>query len=565
MPDDSKERIQDGLLGVIKQRRELLILVRKLRRIAGQCSLPPEVIALAPTEWQAISSPITNLSKIAQAFATKVDQEKTDFESHFRDNRKRTVARAMEIAYSIDPDNEAVAFQFAVICLKAHRTTLAYNILDHLAENSDSSSKYVSSAKRRVARQAWNAGDGDRAVMLMRSVRGRAAREQCRTWLAMLTIRNGLLIADGGNPAGAREVLKGALTATGMDQDMADAVTAIYLLACSRTPQSEDMQAVPQRARLPNSNGAPRAVILSGFGWSGSGAVADYLKGHTTVMDAFSGRELGLWSGKFGLDRLYGHFATKGFNRRLLLEFLTRHCFGHMFLGSSKGTKSAGGMWAWLDENQRWELLGALSRWISSIHQWTAQSNVPILDSFKSLSTEFLHLLSDPESDYVLLSNCIPSNCITGVRMFRNPVVIVSWRNPSDAYISKKAAFPDLSVGVDGWQDQLKTRIGQYLAGKAEVIQQVDIWLDICFEEFVTDTATRHQLLDHLALDSKLTRSTFDPEVSAQNIGIAEPETDTDNANWRELVAHVATAKQKAADLSGRDESDSTYAKSGNS
>ena len=557
MPLTSETKAHQGPWNVFSQRREIMGLVRQLRRLAGQCSLPPDVFALVPTRWEAIVSSGRKLATAAQAFTGRIHQEKTDFESHFRDNRKRAAACAMEIAYTIDPDNETVAYEFAMSCLKAHRTTLAYEVLENLAQNACSSSKLVSSAKRRIARQAWNAGDGDRAVMLMRTVRGRAARNQCRTWLAMLTIRNGLLIADGGNSAGARDVLKGSLAAIGMDKETADAVAAIYIFAASRAPSTENLSTVPRSAAASNANGLPRPVILSGFGWSGSGAIADFLKGHPSVTEAFSGRELGLWTGKFGLDRLYSHFTTKGFNRRLLLEFLTRHCFGHLFLGSNKGTKSAGGMWAWVDESRKPELLAAISRWLEGIQHWIEQPDYPVLDSFKTLSTEFLRLQSTEESGYVLLSNCIPSSGITGVRMFSDPVVIVSWRNPADAYASKKAAFPELSAGIDGWQEQLKSRINHYLSGKGAVHHHANIWLDVWFEDFVQDAATRQQLLDQLALDSGSMRSTFDPAVSAQNIGIPVLETATSSAGWRDLSAHVAEARRTAADLSGNTGPDS--------
>jgi len=558
VPEDSPAQTRKGLLELYDQRRELRILTRELQRIAGHCSLPPDVLALVPTQWEVITSPVRRLSDSVRAFAAKIDQEKTDFESHFRDNRKRAAACAREIAHTIDPDDEAVAYDFAIACLKAHRTAIAYEILERLADKADGSSKYVSSAKRRIARQAWNAGNADRAVMLMRSVRGRSARDQYRTWLSMLTIRNGLLIADSGNPAGAQDILKGALSASGMDQNTADAVTGVYMHATSRTPRTEQLPSAPRPAAAPDKFDVPRPVILSGFGWSGSGAVADFLKGHSSVTEAFSGRELGLWTGKYGLDRLYGHFVTIGFNRRLLLEFLTRHCFGHVFLGGSKGTKSAGGMWAWLNECQRWELLGALSRWLTGIHQWIEQPDYPVLDTFKSLSTEFLRLLSAEGSNYVLLSNCIPSNSITGVRVFYEPVVIVSWRNPADAYVSKKAAFPDLSAGVVGWQEQLTTRIDQYLTGKKEVIDHASIWLDVWFEDFVQDATSRQQLLDLLALDGNSMRSTFDPEVSAQNIGIPATETDTNTAEWSAMSEHVVEARRTAAELSRKSGADLT-------
>lgn len=562
-PSDREHETGKGLLDVYGQRRDVFFLVQQLRKIAGQCSVQQDVLALLPTRWEAFTSPFPDLANSALAFAKKIDEEKTEFESHFRDNRKRAAACAREIAYTINPDEESVAYDFAASCLKAHRTTLAYDVLERMIENADSVSKYVSAAKRRIAQHAWKTGDRDRAVMLMKSIRGRAARDQCRNWLAMLTIRNGLLIADSDNPAGARHVLIGALMATGLGQDTANAVARIYLQAASRAPQDDDLATGPHPLAKRNSGSVPRPVILSGFGWSGSGAIADFLKGHPYVTEAFSGRELGLWTGKFGLDRLYNHFVDKGFNRRVLLEFLTRHCFGHLFLGSSKGTKSAGGIWAWLDESQRYELLGALSRWLSEIHQWIEDPDYPILEPFKALSTEFLRLLSIEGSRHVLLSNCVPSNSITGVRMFSNPIVIVSWRNPADAYVSKKAAFPDLSAGIDGWQKQLKTRIEHYLAGKSDVVQHAAIWLDVGFEDFVRDATTRQQLLDHLALDSESMRSTFDPEVSARNIGISAAETDADSAGWRDLSAQVAAAKQEAADMSGNDRTTSTFTAGG--
>jgi hypothetical protein len=334
-----------------------------------------------------------------------------------------------------------------------------------------------------------------------------------------------------------------------MAREVAQAVSDIYLSAVSSKPIEIELESARSGGDASDRQEV-RPIILSGFGWSGSGAVADFLMGHPHVSDIFCGREMGLWTGKYGLDRLYEHFTARGFNRRLLLEFLTRHCFGHRFIGHSKGTKSLGGLWAMLDEPQRWMLLSALATWLEAIHAWQDDSDYPLLEAFQSLTSSVLGLLAGRETTRTLLSNCVPSNAISGVRMFRNPAVIVSWRDPGDAYASKIAAFPDNSLDFGGWKHQLTSRIKQYLVGKKEVAKFAAVWLDVSFEEFVRDERQRESLLKRLALDGEEMGSTFDASVSAKNIGIRDPRSGGSEAGWLELAKSVTAARREAEALS---------------
>jgi hypothetical protein len=504
-----------------------------------------------PRPLDVFSRPMNEVAGKAEKFAITVAGEHEDFESHYRDNRKRVVAYAWEIAYIVEKNNDRVAYKFASACLRANRTRTARGILESLALSENGTSKYVASAKRRLARLAWKAGDLETAARALRSVRGRAARTQYRTWLGLLTVRNGLLLGESGDAESARAVLTGGLLASGMHHAIAEGVAAIYLKAACRAPLDTLHTAMPADDLAERSSRhGPIPIILSGFGWSGSGAVADFLKGYPQVADIFSGREMGLWTGKYGLDRLYAHFASRGFNRRLLLEFLTRHCFGHSFLGDNKRTKSLGGMWHWLGEPQRWMLLDALGKWLESIEEWQKNPAHSLLEAFQGLSSRLLRLLTGEETLFVLLSNCIPSDAIAGIRMFEAPAVIVSWRDPGDAYASKMAAFPDTALEFDGWKVQLMARINRYLAGKREVAEYARLWMDVSFEEFVQDDRLRQQLSALLNLDGQPMESTFDPAISARNIGILQPVAGKNRSAWSDLASAVREARAEAQVIS---------------
>lgn len=487
----------------------------------------------------------------AEKFAQAVSKHPEDFESHYRDNRKRAIAHAWEIAYLVDNDDERIAYEFALACLRAHRSKMAQDILEDLAKSENKNSKYVNSAKRRIARLAWKKGDIDIAVMTQRAVRGRSAKLQNRNWIGISTVRNGLLLGESGDVESAKTVLMGGLMASGMDRDLAPGVTAIYLKGACWEPLDalhSSMQSIYVSDAA--DKGKPMPIVLSGFGWSGSGAVADFLKGHPRVNDIFSGREIGLWTGRFGLDRLYLHFASKGFNRRLLLEFLTRHCFGHVFLAHSRGTKSYGGLWSKLNESQHWEFLGALGRWLEALQNWNQDPANPILEPFQDFSTDLLRLFVKQSDGCVLLSNCIPSDSIAGIRMFRSPVIISSWRDPGDAYASKMSAFPDNTLDFAGWRKQLMSRIDRYLAGKREVAGYARLWVDLSFEEFVQSSKLRQELLCHLKLHDEQMKSTFDPSISAKNIGILSATSGQTKLAWDELASDVRKAREESRRIS---------------
>jgi hypothetical protein len=492
----------------------------------------------------------------AENFARVVSTQPEDFESHYRDNRKRAVAHAWEIAYRVDKDDERIAYEFALACQRIHRSKTAQGILDELAKSENKDSRHVSSAKLKIARLAWKDGDIDRAVMTQRSVRGRRARLQNRIWIGISTVRNGLLLGESGDAESAKTVLMGGLIATGMNRDLAQGVTAIYLKGtCAES--LDTLYATMPTALVSGGpdQEEPTPIILSGFGWSGTGAVADFLKGHSRVHDIFAGREIGLWTGRFGLDRLYVHFDSKGFNRRLLLEFLARHCFGHVFVAHGRGTKSFGGLWSKLDESQQWEFLGALGRWLEAVQQWKDEPSNPILEPFQQLSGDLLRLFVKQRDSYVLLSNCIPSDSISGIRMFHSPVVISSWRNPGDAYASKKSAFPENTLDLDGWREQLMSRIHRYLAGKEDVVGYASLWMDLSFEEFVRSNDLRQELLCHLNLHDGQMKPIFDPSVSAKNIGISDVASGKKSSGWNALAGEVDRAREEARCLSAADKS----------
>jgi hypothetical protein len=130
--------------------------------------------------------------------------------------------------------------------------------------------------------------------------------------------------------------------------------------------------------------------------------------------------------------------------------------------------------------------------------------------------------------------------------MFQAPVVIVSWRDPRDAYASKVAAFPDTSLQFSGWKDQLMERIKNYLIGKKEVAGYAGAWIDLWFEEFAQSEQLRQQLLTSLNLHGQSMRSTFDPSVSAKNIGILRPSPGKERQAWSALAGAVEKAKMEA-------------------
>jgi hypothetical protein len=492
----------------------------------------------------------------AEKFAQVVSKHPEDFESHYRDNRKRAVAHAWQIAYLVDSNDERVAYNFALACQRAHRSKTAQGILNELAKSENKDSNYVSSAKRRVARLAWKSGDIHTAVMTQRSVRGRLAKFQNRVWIGISTIRNGLLLGESGDVESAKTVLMGGLIATGVNRDLAQGVAAVYLKAACAVSLDTLHASTPTTFVSGDSvKGEPTPIILSGFGWSGTGAVADFLRGHSRVNDIFAGREIGLWTGRFGLDRLYAHFVSRGFNRRLLLEFLARHCFGHIFLAHGRGTKSYGGLWSKLDESQQWEFLGALGRWLEALQKWRAEPANPVLEPFQRLSGDLLRLFVKQRDGCVLLSNCIPSDSIAGIRMFHSPVVISSWRDPGDAHASKKAAFPENTLDLDGWRQQLMSRISRYLEGKKEVVGYARLWMDLSFEEFVRSNELRQELLRHLGLNDGQMIPIFDPSVSAKNIGILDVASGKTHSGWNALASEVDRARQEARCLSADDTS----------
>lgn len=518
--------------GKVRVRFQLWELVTAIRELLPHSDLPPKARAIAPRRRDVLRRNLGALGRKAARFAEQVEAERPQFESHYADNRLRLIAWAREIICLLQPGDDDAMFRFACAALRANRRRAAMEMFEALHAMGPNLSANTASATRRLARAAWVQGESDRALALIRSVKGRAASDQYRSWLGELGIRNSLMLLERGELNGAGEMLLGGLKAKGLEEQEARDVARIYLATLD-----DDARPLP----VPELPPTPQAVLLAGFGWSGSGAISDFLKGCSCVDDVFKGREIGFWTGKYGLDRVYGHVLRSGFNRRIVLEFLARHCFGHNFLAGAKGTKNPGGAWALLKAEDRHAFMMLLHRWVLAAR--TAEPEQLLLAS-RQLSSGLLALLAREGTSHAVLSNCVTSNSIAAARMFESPAVIVSWRDPADAYASKRAAFPDNNLDFSAWERQLKSRIEAYLEGKREAVEHAGTWMDVAFEDFVSNDRLRADILAALGVNASDMQESFDPDVSSRNIGIG---ASLGGDDWKRLSHEIEQARLAAA------------------
>jgi hypothetical protein len=287
---------------------------------------------------------------------------------------------------------------------------------------------------------------------------------------------------------------------------------------------------------VPNCNpDAPFSVVaLSGFSWSGSGAVADFLRGRNGVAFPFGDTEVSLFEG-------YGNWST-GANKVLELAtngtptearqaaaiFLLSAVFPLIPAGNSPKTENAD---RWIRKsifgvlrakNMKFESIAPecmlfLSRIRASI---TSTKIECALSSF--LNSLLAHL--SPGEKILVLNNAIHGKNIGLLRLLANgdgnAIGIVVHRDPRDQYVAR--CLEDrrrAKMSPEAFVVSLKEEYQQYAVQRQDPLLNGKV-LDIGFANFLNSDETRARILSRIGIEDNGTTGTLRLEVSRVNIGI---------------------------------------------
>jgi len=292
------------------------------------------------------------------------------------------------------------------------------------------------------------------------------------------------------------------------------------------------------RSELPGNDSA-KLVFAAGFGWSGSGAVVDFLYGHEGGSLGGCGRELALFRGTTGFPSLTSIFdGVRGtVDAQTFMEFLLGPAVLGLYLPETNaaGWRNKSLFKANLDaKNGRSALMRACNDLIGSLDDVTGdnpqRAHDQMMRGLASFAGNAMRALGPKDSQCVIFSNCIPCHNMRNMTLFPGAVNIVVRRDPRDQFVARYYEAPANDVlSADAFIDLLQTRYHD-LERVVNALDLHDYIMDIKFEDFVLDASVREKILLDLHIDPVKRSGTvaFDASASSKNIGIYKDFPDQD-------------------------------------
>lgn len=266
-----------------------------------------------------------------------------------------------------------------------------------------------------------------------------------------------------------------------------------------------------------------RTVIVSGMGWSGSGAVFDYLRGYsdifmvrgeTSALEGNGGFRYFLEASK-NREECIRHSA--GFFFRNMLGFLpmrSSDCFKELMTARSYST---GERTAKPYSEGAAHVVEAMVELVQASGGDSPDRHVRLQSLCNAITDNMITFMA-PRDKLVLLDNCIHIGNISLARYLSNTVIICCFRDPRSNYLALRKEFP-------GFNQTAEEYISTYRRQRAKFNRDVNDDLRrhmelegsrveaIGFEEFVVSEARRRELVALLGL----------PEIGKETIRYFKP------------------------------------------
>lgn len=271
-----------------------------------------------------------------------------------------------------------------------------------------------------------------------------------------------------------------------------------------------------------------RIAIVSGMGWSGSGAVYDYLKEFDDIV-AIKG-ETPYIEGSQSLRKIYSVLLSDKKLKERIFDFFFYTLIGHCYYkdaGDFKLFKLARGK---LLSDKYDQYVEAVQGWCVLARSLCAAQGEERFRLFQTLSdytvTKFSVGLDIPEGQIALLDNVVhiqhSSECIN---FLNNATIFCTFRDPRSNYVALLREAGHYNSSVAAYIEERKDRIPRLLqtyqsARKAANESSGKAVEMVRFEQFVLSESYRQELAGQLGLDlGKQTKHRyFKPWESMRNI-----------------------------------------------
>jgi len=284
-------------------------------------------------------------------------------------------------------------------------------------------------------------------------------------------------------------------------------------------------------------------IFVAGFGWSGSGAIFDFLRQSREVSLPFRAYEASVFGGMagrpYGFGPLYQRFSDfSGSKLRAYLDHLvleTMFGIGARLPLGDKGDSASRRSLAYharASAETRKVFADELVRAIEALRASPDLTLTQVEAQFRRFFRRLLAALAEPDRPRRLYSNVIHAYNCACLRLVDEGVMLAVQRDPRDMFASrviegrtKKIKEPSAASFIKSWRD-LRARFETSL-DKFEVRDRVHLF---DFEDFVRNQDCRDRVLALLGIDpaglSLHTR--FHESESVQNIGLYRSFEDQD-------------------------------------
>jgi len=271
-------------------------------------------------------------------------------------------------------------------------------------------------------------------------------------------------------------------------------------------------------------------IFLCGFGWSGSGAVFDYLRQSSAVEAQFDDVELSCFDGLpaigFGASQILRDAGRSWADTiAVVKKFLLFTVLGQGFGAELAAERSRYEKKALLaqfrnDDRELEKFVGICSRFIDRVARVPRGDTVAI---YNALSDFICSSLEIKESSFALdiHNNSIHGPNINTLQLIPNARACVVFRDPRDQFVARCLESRRGAMSARAFVEGFRANVRLYADALAnpEVRSRV---VPVQFEEFVRSASVRTAVLAKLGVDPATVEEGvfFAPEKSAKNIGI---------------------------------------------
>jgi len=279
--------------------------------------------------------------------------------------------------------------------------------------------------------------------------------------------------------------------------------------------------------RINIDKSSSRALFCSGFMWSGSGAITDFLSDSQEIHIAFNGRELTLFN---YLNTLLGIFDSKcgEVSGRELVSIFMGPIAGLLVDKSRIMPRRNSSLFKaqWDAENNIDKQISVCHKFLDRISNLDIRSNenshMRILEYLLIFSNEIIDSIIKNDKKYTVFNNCIFGFHAREMAIFENSLMISVRRDPRDQYVSQFYEMPPKDrPTIERFIKVNRSRLMHYNR-TVKFLELSDKLIEVFFEDFVLKEETRDELVKNLGLSWEKfnIKKSFNPEASKKNVMI---------------------------------------------